>query len=71
MRVLLPRADKHDGLPRLVAHGEGGPDLLVHRVELGQDDAVDLVRLACCVVRGVRLGEKQRREIRGWNPPCR
>lgn len=46
MRVLLPRPHEEDGLPRLVGHGEGRAHLLVHRVELGQDDAVDLVRLA-------------------------
>lgn len=44
--ILLPRADEEDGLPRLVAHGQRRAHLEVHRVELGQDDAVDLVLLA-------------------------
>lgn len=45
--VLLPRADEEDGLARLVAHGQGCAYLEVHRVELGQDDAINLVLLAC------------------------
>lgn len=44
--VLLPCAYKHDGLACLIRHGQSRPDLLIHRVKLGQDDPVNLVLLA-------------------------
>ena len=55
VRVLLPRADKHDGLPRLVAHAEGGAHLVIDCVEFGEDDAVDALGCAGRQVRHQRL----------------
>ena len=40
IRIGLSSADEHDGLTSCVGHRDGGADLVVDRVELGQDDAV-------------------------------
>ena len=44
--VLLACAHEDDWLPRFVHHGEGGANLVVNGVELGEHDAVDHARIA-------------------------
>ena len=45
VRIGLTSSHKHDGLTSSVGHGDGGADLIVDRVELGQHDAVNGSRL--------------------------
>jgi hypothetical protein len=55
--VLLSGAHEHDGLAGGVDHGDGGAHLVVDRVELGEDDAVDLPGLGH--VRRNKVGQRQ------------
>mmetsp|Transcript_7881 Transcript_7881/g.23550 ORF Transcript_7881/g.23550 Transcript_7881/m.23550 type:complete len:665 (+) Transcript_7881:2115-4109(+) len=44
--ILLSHPNEDHRRPRDVHHRQGSPDLLLHRVPLGEEDPVDLVRLA-------------------------
>ena len=37
----MSRAHEHDRLTADISHGYGGPNFIIDRVKLGQDDAVD------------------------------
>jgi len=52
--VGLARSNKEDGLAGDVGHGKGSANLVVNRVKLGQDNAVDLSRI--CEIRKVLEG---------------
>mmetsp|Transcript_2460 Transcript_2460/g.3991 ORF Transcript_2460/g.3991 Transcript_2460/m.3991 type:complete len:220 (-) Transcript_2460:340-999(-) len=53
--IILSSANKHDGFPRLVRHGNGSANFIIDGIKLGQNDAIDQVRISIELQRSIKL----------------